>query len=598
MTSLKRIFIDKDSASAINRLFSTAMGVFILSSLISAIGPTIDGIVVGSYYQLDEVAAIGLTSFLLVGIRTLAASIIATGSNVVVSRMIGAGDKKSANKAFSLSIVLALTISCLMALVCIIFSNQIAIMLGARGALAHLMKPTSDYLIGYCIGLPFYAIYMVLMPYLKMDGNYNFVTLSTVAMVIVDIAADLYVVKYINGGLFMIGLATTAGHVIACLIVLSHFLLKKSLFHFSLEGLQLQQGIEMIRSGVTTGITKLSTMIYGILINNMLAVFTASEVIAAFGVGNQVLKFCFCFWVGAASTLASFASMLIGEEDREALASVQKTALKNSLRITCLAAVLIFVFSGQIAMLFIKNGGPSVISMAAESIRFFALSMPFNVAAYCFQFYLVGIKRRPPANIYSFVLELGIPVPLTLLMLVAIGYRGAWVAKPIVGILCVLIAYQYIRRQKGRTFEEKMLMLPDDFGFEAGKELSFSADSMTDVMIISKTGIAFAEENGFDINRARLLSLAVEEMAGNIVQHGFKDGKPHIINIRMLIKNDEIILRLRDDCRRFDPVDKYRTELQFDENPENRVAIKMMIKLAKEIKYTGLYGVNNLIIRI
>ncbi len=49
MTSLKRIFIDKDSASAINRLFSTAMGVFILSSLISAIGPTIDGIVVGSY---------------------------------------------------------------------------------------------------------------------------------------------------------------------------------------------------------------------------------------------------------------------------------------------------------------------------------------------------------------------------------------------------------------------------------------------------------------------------------------------------------------------------------------------------------------------
>ena len=67
-----------------------------------------------------------------------------------------------------------------------------------------------------------------------MDGNYNFVTLSTVAMVIVDIAADLYVVKYINGGLFMIGLATTAGHVIACLIVLSHFLLKKSLFHFNL----------------------------------------------------------------------------------------------------------------------------------------------------------------------------------------------------------------------------------------------------------------------------------------------------------------------------------------------------------------------------
>ena len=371
MNLLNRITKDKESGTAINRLFSTAMGVFILTSLVSAIGPTIDGIVVGSYYKLDEVAAIGLTSFLLVGIRTLAASIISTGSNVIVSRLIGSGDKESANRAFSLSLILALALSGLMAAVCIIFSNQIAIMLGARGALAHLMKPTSDYLIGYCLGLPFYAVYIIFLSYLKMDGDYSFVTLSTVAMTIVDILADLYVVKCTDGGLFMIGLATTAGHVIAFLIALSHFFLKKTIFHFSLKGLQLQQGIEMLRTGLTTGITKLSTTACGVLINNMLVFFAGSEVIAAFGVGNQVLKFCFCFWMGAASTLMSFTSMLMGEEDREALGSVQKTALKHSLRITCLAAALIFVFSGPIAVLFVKNGDPSVISIAGESIRFF-----------------------------------------------------------------------------------------------------------------------------------------------------------------------------------------------------------------------------------
>ena len=76
---LKNVFKDRDSGTAINRLFSTAMGVYILTSLVSIIGPTIDGIFVGSYYKVDEVAAIGLTSFLLVGIRTLAASIIGTG---------------------------------------------------------------------------------------------------------------------------------------------------------------------------------------------------------------------------------------------------------------------------------------------------------------------------------------------------------------------------------------------------------------------------------------------------------------------------------------------------------------------------------------
>ena len=595
---MNRLFRDKDTGSAIDRLFSTAMNVFILTSLVSIIGPTIDGIFVGSYYKVDEVAAIGLTSFLLVGIRTLAASIISTGSNVVVSRLIGAGDKESANRAFSLSIVMTLVLSGLMAFICIFFSDQIAIMLGARGSLAHLMKPTSDYLIGYCIGLPFYAIHVLLLPYIKMDGAYRYVTYSTVAMTIVDIAADLYVVKCTDGGLFMIGLATTVAHAAACFIALSHFFLNKSIFHFSLKGLQWSQGMEMIHSGVTTGITKLSTTVCGVLINNMLVAFAASEVIAAFGVGNQVLKFCFCFWVGAASTLMSFTSMLVGEEDRDALESVQRIAIKHSMQITCIAAALIFIFSAQIAVLFVKNGDPSVISIAGESIRFFALSMPFNVIVYCFQFYLIGMKRRSAANIYSFMLELGIPVPLTLLLLNTIGYRGVWIAKPIAGIICVLIAAAYIMRQKGRTFREKMLMIPDGFGTEAGKEICFSASSMTDVMGMSGIAIAFAVENGIDMKRARLMSLAVEEMAGNIVQHGFTDGRPHKINIRMLIKGDELILRLRDDCRRFDPIEKYRTEIQFDEAPENGMAIKMMIKLTKEIKYTGLFGMNNLIIRV
>ena len=121
---------------------------------------------------------------------------------------------------------------------------------------------------------------------------------------------------------------------------------------------------------------------------------------------------------------------------------------------------------------------------------------------------------------------------------------------------------------------------------------------MFDVIGVSRIAIAFILENGFSKHDANIVSLAIEELAGNIVQHGFTDGRPHTINIRMLIKDDELILRLRDDCSRFDPIEKYRTDLQFDEDPERGMAIRMMIKLTKEIKYTGLFGMNNLIIRV
>ena len=73
---------------------------------------------------------------------------------------------------------------------------------------------------------------------------------------------------------------------------------------------------------------------------------------------------------------------------------------------------------------------------------------------------------------------------------------------------------------------------------------------------------------------------------------------PHLVQIRILAKDGELILRLRDDCRTFDPVDRYRTQLQFEPDPEKGIAVKMMMRLVREIKYTGLYGMNNLIIRI
>lgn len=589
---------NKRGGSVIEKLFSTAMIGFIFSNLVTAIGPTVDGIIVGMYYDVESVAAIGLTSFLLVGYRTIAASIISKGSHVIGSRLMGSGDKEGANQVFSLSIVLSGFVSVFLAAVSIGFSRYIAVFLGARGVSSHLLGPTSDYLIGYCVGLPFYTATVILTPYLQMDGDYNRVTAASIAMTVVDILADLYVVKVLHGGLLQIGLATSVGHLVSFLIIVSHFAFRKSGFRFSMKGIRFSQSLDILQSGAATGIVKLSNTFCGILINNMLAVFVTSGAIAVFSVGNSIVKTCFSFWLGSANTLMSFTSMFFGEEDRSALRAVQRIAVEKGLRLTCAVTAAVFVFAEPLASIYLRNADAATLGMARESIRLFALSMPFNVLIYCFQLYLIGAGRRAFANIYSVLLDFAIPVPVTLLMLLMTGYHGAWLAKPIINLLAVLVAWIYIRRQPGENLAEKALLLPEGFGVASGHELCFAVDSMEDIIGISRVTIAFAMENGADKKQANLYSLAVEELAGNIVEHGFSDGQPHHMDLRMLVKDDQLILRFRDDCRHFDPVEKYRTELQFADDPERGVAIRMMMRLAKEIKYTGLYGMNNLIIRI
>lgn len=53
--------------------------------------------------------------------------------------------------------------------------------------------------------------------------------------------------------------------------------------------------------------------------------------------------------------------------------------------------------------------------------------------------------------------------------------------------------------------------------------------------------------------------LALEEMAGNVVSHGFSaDNKKYFIDIRVVHKGDDIILRIRDNCIAFDPTERMK----------------------------------------
>ena len=61
----------------------------------------------------------------------------------------------------------------------------------------------------------------------------------------------------------------------------------------------------------------------------------------------------------------------------------------------------------------------------------------------------------------------------------------------------------------------------------------------------------------------------MEEMAGNVVRHGFsKDNKRHSADIRVVHKGDEIILRIRDNCSAFNP-SEYHKVMEMDADGKN-----------------------------
>ena len=81
---------------------------------------------------------------------------------------------------------------------------------------------------------------------------------------------------------------------------------------------------------------------------------------------------------------------------------------------------------------------------------------------------------------------------------------------------------------------------------------------MSRIPRMSRIVTLFCQENNIRREKAEALAHCIEELGGNIIEHGFNDGKPHAIDVRILAKEKEIILRIRDDCRPFNPVNYYR----------------------------------------
>ena len=75
-------------------------------------------------------------------------------------------------------------------------------------------------------------------------------------------------------------------------------------------------------------------------------------------------------------------------------------------------------------------------------------------------------------------------------------------------------------------------------------------------------------------------------------ENGFQDGKEHSIDIRVMIKENSTVLRIRDNCHDFDPV-KY-LELHKNDDPAAHIGIRMVMKLVKSANYVYSLGLNNL----
>ena len=189
-------------------------------------------------------------------------------------------------------------------------------------------------------------------------------------------------------------------------------------------------------------------------------------------------------------------------------------------------------------------------------------------------------------------------VPTAFVLSNYFGIHALWYTLFLNQVAYVLIVFVITCRfHKRITFKlEDYLLLPEDFDVSKDKQLNITVTNKAEVLGLSERSQNFCKEQGIDERRSMFAGICIEEMAGNIVDYGFDDGKKHFIDVRVIVDGQQVIIRLRDDCRPFDP--KKWEEIHNPEDPAAHIGIRLVKKISTKFDYVNVLKLNNLIVKI
>ena len=578
-------------------MFLPAAIVMIFSMLTGVVANIIDGVITSRYLGHDAYSAVSLLGP-MVNIILLLASFISIGGQIVCSHKIGKGERQKANAVFTFSVVFGLGIAALFLLVCIFAPEVLFRICGIRGSrqpeiFEHMLK----YMKGYIVGIPAVILVQILSPYMVMDNGKKLITISAVVLCVSDVTGDLLNIFVFHGNIFGMGLATSVSIWLQLAVLATHFVRKKGYFRFSLETMTFGEFGDIVKCGSVSFVKKLAVIIRDIATNRInLVVAVSTAAVAAKGMQSDLNMLMFCISIGIGRTLLTVSSMYYGASDKEGLKRSFTYAIKLCVKITLVAGAILFFAAPFIAGIYTSD--PEVTRLSVFSIRCMALGLSLDGITEIYQDYLLGIQNRKMVNILCFVERLFVPIITAAVLGKIFGSEGIMAAVAVGKVILILGMFLYlcIRNHGIPKHTEDYMFLEKGFGGRKEDNIDAHIYSMEDVAGESMRAWQFCLEHGVSARQARLMSLFVEEMAGNIVEHGKPRNKTGIcVDYRLYADKNRISLCLRDFCEQFDPMKYY--EIHRDDTEEN-IGIRMVMNLAKDIRYIYTFNTNCLYINL
>ena len=578
-----------------SRLFFRLLPMQVILSVIMATNALVSGLFAGRVVGEEALTAVGLYSpvnFLVVAVG----AVFLSGSQIICGKFMGEHKDDELRSVFSLNLLTVFIASLIMTvgmfcsgafdLTGLFYSNE--------------SRPVFNvYLIGQSIGVIPFIMSQQLFAFLSMEQQNRRTIAASLICAGANILFNYLLVCVLRMGTFGLALAGALSNWAFLAVLVPYFFTDRTLLKFSLRSVRTEYLGHIIRIGLPGPLLQAYQMVRGFIVNALILQHVGDPGLSAVAAVNSLLGIVWAVPLGIQMVDRVLFGVYEGEEDRRSQTNLMRTVIFITIPIMIAIDAILMLFAVPFANLFYPDPSLPAFDMAVDGFRMLPFCMPFSVFALSFVAYGQASGKYAIVHLNTvFDGVIGVAC-FTAILIGPMGIQGFYLANLLNGV-CIVLIFIIYSIASGKRFPgnmEQLMVIPDDFGAREEDRLDISIREMSEVVNTAERIQAFCQEHGVSGRESYLGALCMEEMAGNIVSHGFvKDRKRHSVDVRVVYMEDTLILRVKDDCVPFDPAE--RKDLMDPDDPSRNIGIRMVYRIADEIDYQYLLGLNVLTMKI
>lgn len=408
--------------------------------------PTMVGMLINALYNLVDTYFVGGLGTDQMGAVTVAfplgqiivglGLLFGNGAAAYLSRLLGRGDKATANKVASTALYSSLMIGAIIIAGTVIFLKPI---LKQIGAIESVMPYAITYTTIYIIFSIFNVFNVTMNNIISSEGAAKTAMCALMSGALLNVILDPIFIFTLNLSLAGAAIATVISQIVSTLVYLCYILRKKSVFNFHIKECCFTKEImlEILKIGVPTLVFQLLTSLSISMTNNAAREYGRSA-LAAMGPLTKIMSMGSLVVFGFLKGFQPIAGFSYGAKRFDRLHEAIRTSILWATSFCVIFGLAAAIFSTQIMALFTKDDIEMVrvgsIALRANGISFILFGF---YTVYSFLFLVMGKAKE---GCILGACRQGICfVPAILALPMFLGLNGVLYAQPVADVLSAVI---------------------------------------------------------------------------------------------------------------------------------------------------------------